>query len=225
MIARMVKWFAAIGLVFVLLSLATVYGAYYRGLAAIGPGFAPTTRSYSTPVRLALWRDAGGTGEPCFGSEGPLRFAVNLWRRIDAGASAPASPDLRIRGQLARRMSVDAGKNFRLAEIAMVIEMGQQWRSDQILDTALDRMYFGEHATGAVEGAQLYFGQAPDALTPQQLHVLLALAWSWSYLDPWCHPDRLQAHLSSHAFTQMTPADAAATLQTLAPRPADHACR
>lgn len=225
MIARMLKWFAASGLVFVLLTLATIYGAYYRGLASIPPDFAPTTRSYSTPVRLALWRDAGGVGEPSFGSEGPLRFAFDLWRRIDAGESAPSSPDLEIRGQLARRLSFGSGKNFRLAEIAILIRIGQEWSSDQILDTALDRMYLGQNATGFADGAQRYFGQAPDALTPQQRQLLFALASSPAHFDPWCHPERLQARLVSRAPSPMTPADAAATLQTLVPQPPDHACR
>lgn len=225
MIARMLKWFAASGLVFVLLTLATIYGAYYRGLASIPPDFAPTTHSYSTPLRLALWHDAGGVGEPSFGSEGPLRFAFNLWRRIEAGQSAPASPDLRIREQLARRLSLGAGKNFRLAEIAIVIKIGQQWTRDQILDTALDRMTWGREATGISEGSQRYFGQSPDALTPQQLQLLLTLAVSPGSLDPWCHPDRLQARLVTRAPSPMTPAEAAATLQTLVPQPPDHACR
>lgn len=225
MIARMLKWFAASGLVFVLLTLATIYGAYYRGLASIPPDFAPTTHSYSTPLRLALWRDAGGIGEPRFGSEGPLRFAFDLWRRIEAGESAPASPDVEIRGQLARRLSFGSGKNFRLAEIAILIRIGQEWSSDQILDTALDRMVLGPNATGLADGAQRYFGQAPDALTPQQRQLLFALASSSAYFDPWCHPDRLQARLVSRAPSPMTPADAAATLQTLVAQPPDHACR
>lgn len=224
MIARMVKWFAAAGLAFVLLSLATVYGAYYRGLASIPPDFAPTTQSYSTPVRLALWRDAGGVGEPHFGSEGPLRFAFNLWRRIDAGESATAPPELRIRQKLARRLSIGAGKNFRLAEIAIVIRIGQEWSSEQILDTALDRLALGNHASGISEGARLYFGHAPDALTPQQLQLLLTLAVSPGALDPWCHPDRLRTRLASLASMPMTATDADATVRTLVAPPADHAC-
>lgn len=225
MIARMFKWCSALLGAMVLLVVAAVYAVYWLGLRSMPAEFAPTAHHYPAPARLALWRSAGGVGEPRFGQDGPLMFTVATLAPRVTDRTEHDTPEMTIRFQLARRLVAGKGRHPRLAEIATTLRMGREWRSDQILDTALDRMYLGEHATGVAESAQRYFGKPDPALTPQQLQLLLALAWSPNILDPWCRPGQLESRLSSLAIDPLSPGDAAATLGSLAPKPADHACR
>jgi hypothetical protein len=185
----------AIGLLFV----AFAYGLYFQGARAIPPDWGPTTAQYPESVRLALWRSYGGQGAPVGNPLSPPEFAWRLYRSDDAPLDhRPTDPSMTMAyrvariGRLARSGSMS---NYHLMQAAATIR-ASNWPVESQLDTVLDQAYFGgaheNEILGLREGARRVYGLPVSGLDEARIHVLLVLMEGPSYLDPWCHPDRLR---------------------------------
>jgi penicillin-binding protein 1A len=93
--------------------------------------------------------------------------------------------------QLARTLYLDREKTIgrKLAEGCIAAEMEQRWSKDRILETYLNRVYYGNRATGADAAARTYFSKPPSELTLPEAALLAGLPQAPSRLDPLSRPE------------------------------------
>ena len=212
--------------VLVLLALALAYGIRFNGALHLRPGWGPTDATYSVAARRALWQSGGGVGEPAIR---PMSPPVYAWRALGDFEPQSDRADLVLLYQLSRSAwpdPVPPGYPSQQASFAAVVD-ASHWPVDRVLDSLLDRMYFGQGMVGLRQAARGMFRRDADALDAAQLAVILLVARSPSYFDPWCHRERLRDYARQRAVAQPSgPAvrDVDAALASIAPRPVGHRC-
>ena len=79
--------------------------------------------------------------------------------------------------------------DYKIKEIVLGNEISIDFSKDQILDMYLNRVYFGNQATGIATAAELYFKTSASQLDLAQSAMLAGLPQSPSYYDPVANPD------------------------------------
>jgi penicillin-binding protein 1A len=93
--------------------------------------------------------------------------------------------------QLARNLYLDRDKTItrKLAEGCVATRMEQQWTKERILETYLNRVYYGNRATGADAASRTYFSKPPAELTLTEAALLAGLPQAPSLHDPLSRPE------------------------------------
>jgi hypothetical protein len=185
---RALKYTFVVMLVIALLFIGSAYVDYFNGARYFPHGWGPSTATYPADARRVLWQVHGGRGEPAIERQWP---PIVLWRWFaqDEGFS---NPSFSVAGRAARLADIRAPSQGaqHLAEVAGAIQ-ASRWPQDRLLDSVLDREYFGNGATGLRAGAMRLYGRSPDRLTVPELQVLLMLT-RWPHFHPWCRRDKLR---------------------------------
>jgi penicillin-binding protein 1A len=131
--------------------------------------------------------------------------------------------------QLARNLYLDREKTItrKLAEGCVATRMEQRWSKDRILETYLNRVYYGNRATGADAASRTYFSKPPSELTLPEAALLAGLPQAPSRLDPLSRPEDakrrrdlvLEAMADTGAITQEELAEARQAPLGLNPSP------
>jgi penicillin-binding protein 1A len=77
----------------------------------------------------------------------------------------------------------------KLVEAVLAAQVERAWSKDHILTEYLNTVYFGNHAYGVEEAAQIYFGRHANTLEPWQAALLAGIVRSPTAYDPVLHPD------------------------------------
>ena len=110
---------------------------------------------------------------------------------------------------------------YHLTQAAMAIQ-ASRWPDDRIIDTILDRSYFGPDAIGIDAAARRYYARPLASLDDSEVALLVSLMWSPQALDPWCRADRLRKRMAARSGLDAAQIDAA--FASLAPRPTHLRC-
>jgi penicillin-binding protein 1A len=76
----------------------------------------------------------------------------------------------------------------KLVEAVLAAQVEAAWSKDHILTEYLNTVYFGNHAYGVEEAAQIYFGRHANDLEPWQAALLAGIVRSPTAYDPVQHP-------------------------------------
>ncbi|HEY1478717.1 MAG TPA: transglycosylase domain-containing protein, partial [Gaiellales bacterium] len=76
----------------------------------------------------------------------------------------------------------------KLVEAVLAAQVEAAWTKDHILTEYLNTVYFGNHAYGVEEAAQIYFGRHASNLEPWQAALLAGIVRSPTAYDPVRHP-------------------------------------
>jgi penicillin-binding protein 1A len=76
----------------------------------------------------------------------------------------------------------------KLVEAVLAAQVESAWSKDHILTEYLNTVYFGNHAYGVEEAAQIYFGRHANDLEPWQAALLAGIVRSPTAYDPVLHP-------------------------------------
>jgi len=111
----------------------------------------------------------------------------------------------------------------KLDEIGLALVMTRQWSKDQILETYLNQIYYGNLAYGIEAAAQTYFGKPAAQLTLAEATLLAGLPQAPGELDPLSEDPAIQAKVAERhrivldamvANGKVSRADADAALKT-----------
>ena len=76
----------------------------------------------------------------------------------------------------------------KLVEAVLAAQVEKSWSKDHILTEYLNTVYFGNHAYGVEEAAQIYFGTHARSLLPWQAALLAGIVRAPTDYDPVRHP-------------------------------------
>jgi penicillin-binding protein 1A len=132
--------------------------------------------------------------------------------------------------QLARALYLDSERSVsrKLTEGCLAVELDREWSKERILAGYLNRVPFGNRASGAEAAARTYFSKPAAKLTLPEAALLAGLPQSPSRLDPFVNPDGararradvLDAMAETGAITASQARAAARSRLGLAPSPA-----
>ncbi len=77
----------------------------------------------------------------------------------------------------------------KLVEAVLAAQVEKSWSKDHILTEYLNTVYFGNHAYGVEEAAQIYFGTHARSLLPWQAALLAGIVRAPTDYDPVRHPN------------------------------------
>jgi penicillin-binding protein 1A len=120
-------------------------------------------------------------------------IARALVRDLESGSATEGGST--ITQQLARTLYLDREKTMsrKLTEGCIAAAIEQRWTKERILETYLNRVYYGNRATGADSAARTYFSKPPAELTIPEAALLAGLPQAPSQLDPLSNPDAAKA--------------------------------
>lgn len=85
-------------------------------------------------------------------------------------------------------LSNDRTMTRKLEELALAVQLEQNYSKEEILELYLNTIYFGHGAYGVGEASRVYFGKEPKALDLSQCAMLAGLPQAPSAYDPISHP-------------------------------------
>lgn len=161
----------------------------------------------------------------------PVGIARALWTNIAAGGVRQGGST--ITQQLAKNLFLSRERTLRrkVQEALLAFWLERVFTKQQILETYLNRVYFGAGAYGVDAAARRYFGVAPKDLSLWQAAVLAGLPKAPSALNPFVAPERAAERArivlqNMVAAGWLAPEDAqAAARDRVATRPTDAAGR
>lgn len=173
---------------------------------------------YGTDLHRLYWSTLGGQPPIRIEATSPPRVAweaASLVLGADHGDHRmKTSPQRQALVQVARLHMLELdGTNAlpsgrrALAETALSIRVSREWNAEQILDSILDRAWFGRGAKGFEAASRQWFGRSAAALDIHQQLALLTLARGPSYLDPVCYRERFTERYARLAETLQLDAD------------------
>ncbi|HEY8485894.1 MAG TPA: PBP1A family penicillin-binding protein [Limnochordales bacterium] len=119
----------------------------------------------------------------------PVGIARAVW--VNLRARTVVQGGSTITQQLARTLFLTPERSLvrKLEEAALALMLEARFSKERILELYLNRVYFGEGATGVGAAAQTYFGKEPDQLTLGESALLAALIRAPSALSPYRNPE------------------------------------
>jgi len=140
---------------------------------------------------------------------------------VDLTHRAPVEGASTITEQLAKNLYLSDQKSLgrKWQEFWLGLSLADHYTKAQILDTYLNRVYFGHGAYGIAEASRIYFDTSPRRLTLPEATLLAGLPQAPSRYDPWLHwslararqREVLDAMVKYH---DLTPAEAARVWQS-----------
>lgn len=119
----------------------------------------------------------------------PVGVARAVWANLKAGTIVQGGST--ITQQLARTLFLTPERTFlrKLDEAALALMLELRFSKERILELYLNRVYFGEGATGVGAAAMTYFGKQPSELTLGESAMLAGLIRAPSALSPYRNPE------------------------------------
>lgn len=119
----------------------------------------------------------------------PVGVARALWANLRAGTIVQGGST--ITQQLARTLFLTPERTWlrKLDEAALALMLELRFSKERILELYLNRVYFGEGATGVGAAALTYFGKEPSDLTLGESALLAGLIRAPSALSPYRNPE------------------------------------
>ncbi|NLG68855.1 MAG: PBP1A family penicillin-binding protein [Firmicutes bacterium] len=119
----------------------------------------------------------------------PLGLARALWVNVQAGTIVQGGSTLT--QQLARTLFLTHERTWwrKLDEALLALMLEARYPKERILEIYLNRVYFGEGATGIGAAAVTYFGKRPQQLPLGESALLVGILRSPSNLSPYRHPE------------------------------------
>jgi penicillin-binding protein 1A len=117
-------------------------------------------------------------------------IARALWHDLKAGRVVEGGST--ITQQLVRDMYISRKVTLhrKLEEACLAIKLSKKWSKDRILQTYLNRVYYGSHAYGVEAAAETYFSRHARNLSLDQAAVLAGLPQQPSRFNPFEQPGR-----------------------------------
>jgi penicillin-binding protein 1A len=111
-----------------------------------------------------------------------------LVKNVEAGKIVEGGST--ITQQLVRNLYIGNEKSFKrkAKEACLAIRLDSAWSKQEILETYLNQVYFGNHAYGIEAAAQTYFSRPAKELTLVQSALLAGLPQAPSVYDPFNRP-------------------------------------
>jgi penicillin-binding protein 1A len=169
----------------------TVHGTDGTLLVTIAPGeqwrpveladMSPSLQRATTAIEDRRFHDHRGVDY-----RGLLRALV---ANVEHGE--PVQGGSTITQQLARTLYLGSERTYgrKVAEACIAVELERRWTKERILQTYLNRIYYGRDAHGAEAAARTYFSKPAAELTLAEAALLAGLAQAPSQLDPVDHPE------------------------------------
>ena len=97
--------------------------------------------------------------------------------------------------QLVRNLYIGNERSFarKAKEACLALKLDAKWSKEEILETYLNQVYFGNHAYGIEAAAQTYFSKRARNLTLVEAALLAGLPQAPSVFDPFARPDEAVA--------------------------------
>lgn len=115
----------------------------------------------------------------------------------DVTTLTPAEGGSTLTQQLARNVYLTQDRTFarKVNEIVLALELERKYSKDEILEMYLNRVYFGNGATGIRAAAETYFGKGQDlkSLSLAQCALLAGLPNAPTALNPWVEENQADA--------------------------------
>ena len=120
----------------------------------------------------------------------PVGFSRAMVRNLASGRLRQGGSTLT--QQLAKNLFLSRERTFgrKIQELILAFWLEHRFSKDQILELYLNRVYFGQGATGADAAARRYFGVSASQLNLRQAAVLAAALKSPSRINPISSPAR-----------------------------------
>ncbi len=118
--------------------------------------------------------------------EGILRAAL---KNIEKGQVVQGGST--ITQQLVRNLYIGNERSLKrkIKEACLAIKLERHWSKDQILETYMNQIYYGNHAYGVEAAAETYFSQHAKDLDLAESALLAGLPQAPSIYDPFRRPD------------------------------------
>ena len=124
------------------------------------------------------------------------------WMNLRRGGKVEGAST--ITQQLARALLLSPERTYvrKFKELLLAYKIETVLSKDQILETYLNQIYFGQGAYGASAAAQTYFGKDVSKLTVSEAAVLAGLPKSPNNYSPYKNPERAKKR-QEHVLTRM----------------------
>jgi len=120
----------------------------------------------------------------------PVAALRAAWTNASAGTIVSGASTITMQVASALRATSNHGWMDKLADMHLAVRLEVWLSKDDILETWLNRVDFGNRTRGIEAASRLYFGKGAQDLTPAQASFLVGLPQSPSRYDPLRHPDR-----------------------------------
>ncbi|MEI8027791.1 MAG: penicillin-binding protein 1B [Pseudomonadota bacterium] len=124
----------------------------------------------------------------------PKGIARAMWLNLKAGKITQGASTLT--QQLVKNLFLSPEQSYvrKFREIVMAFLIERRFSKQEILESYLNEVFFGQTSAGAIHGFGLasihYFGTELNKITTPQMALLIAIVNGPSYYDPIRHPDR-----------------------------------
>jgi len=123
----------------------------------------------------------------------PVAVARAVWSNWNEGRVVSGASTITM--QVARLLRATdpaepRGWGDKIAEAHLALRLEVRWSKDRILETWLNRVSFGNRATGIEAAAQVYFGKTAHDLNPAEAAFLVGLPQSPGWYNPFRHLER-----------------------------------
>jgi penicillin-binding protein 1A len=118
--------------------------------------------------------------------EGIIRAAV---KNLEEGKIVEGGST--ITQQLVRNLYIGNERSFerKIKEACLALKLNEEWTKEQILETYLNQVPYGNHAYGIEAAAQTYFARSAGDLNLVQSALLVGLPQAPSAYDPFARPE------------------------------------
>jgi penicillin-binding protein 1A len=120
-------------------------------------------------------------------------IARAAWRNIEERRIVEGGSTITQQLVLSLYLSRDNSLERKRVEACLALQLEERWSKEQILESYLNRVYFGNLAYGAEAAAQTYFSRRASQLGPAQAALLVGLVQAPSLYDPFRNPERATA--------------------------------
>lgn len=120
-------------------------------------------------------------------------IARAAWRNLEERRIVEGGSTITQQLVLSLYLSRDTSLERKRIEACLALQLEERWTKDQILQSYLNRVYFGNLAYGAEAAAQTYFSRRASQLGPAQAALLVGLIQRPSLYDPFRNPERATA--------------------------------
>jgi hypothetical protein len=172
-----------------------IEGFYRKGLTYVDQPYpSPTTIRFSPRAHEALWYGEEQNGRVKVSPGFPWNIfkdysflfikayiddlrKIHSFQRIQNGSDLcwHLVRNITIQSAWKEKRDLTPRPHWQWAGFSLSIWISRNWTTEQILDTYLDRMYFGRGTYGMNAAAKVYFKKTPDELTDRQLASLIGL--------------------------------------------------
>lgn len=171
---------------------------YYSSIRQLNLTFVNSQNTYPSFAQDMLWRVSGETGEIALEKSSAAEYLLNMLGLAvvkNGNAAGGFGAGERVIHSVAKQLvqnKTDGTIDYHVKSAAVGIWLSRQVNASDLLDYALDNLYFGFNTVGIQSAAQLYFAKKPAELARNEWLTLILLTKGASYYNPYCHPERFK---------------------------------